>query len=243
MLASIKDGLALIFGSAASVVIAVCGLAGIVVATLISPLAAAVASAALLVAIVAILIFALRQRALFAGPYRVLDETITWSFVANDGRVAHLSKRQQVRFNYLVVAHTELASGDGELFAGFECNYGSVIRPLTRAGEEGVLIEMRPERTRDEEHELTSLRTIRDGFVGPEQWITHRSSMPSQRTELIVQFPDNCHVSDVRISGPTGAGSRPAGQQELRSEGTKQVLRLKPRRYKANQAVQVTWRW
>lgn len=243
MLGSIKEALGVVFGSAAAVVVALCGLAGIVVATLINPVAAAVASAALLVGVVAILIFALRQRALFAGPYRVLDETITWEFVANDGRKAYLSKRQQVRFNYLVIAHTELASGDGELFAEFTCNYGSVIAPFSRAGEEGVLIQMKPERTRDEECELTSRREIRDGFVGPEQWITHRSSMPSKRSELIVQFPNDCQIRDVRISGPSGHGSRPADRGELRTEGAKQVLRLKARRYRANQSVKVTWSW
>lgn len=243
MLASLKEALGVIFGSAAGVVIAVCGLAGIFVATTIDPVAAAVASAALLVAIVAILVFALRQRALFAGPYRVLDETITGEFLANDGHKTYVSKRQQVRFNYLVVVHTELASGDGDLFANFECNYGKKIGPFSRAGEEGILIQMTPERTREEEFVLTSRREILDGFIGAEQWITHRSSMPSERTELIIQFPNGCQVKDVRISGPSGHGSRPASKDELRTEGTKQVLRLKPRRYRANQSITVTWTW
>jgi hypothetical protein len=44
-----------------------------------------------------------------------------------------------------------LASGDGSLFASFTCNYGKVISPFPRAGEEGILIQMTPERTRDEE--------------------------------------------------------------------------------------------
>jgi hypothetical protein len=241
--AGLKEARDLIFGSAASVLVAFCGLAGIVVATSIDPVAAAIASAALLVAIVAILIFALRQRALFAGPYRVLDETITWEFLANDGRETYVSKHQKVRFNYLVVVHTELASGDGNLFAKFECNYGKTIGPFWRAGEEGILIQMTPERTRDEEFVLTSKREILDGFRGAEQWITHRASMPSKRTELIIQFPNGCEVKDVRISGPSGHGSRPASKDELRTEGTKQVLRLKPRRYRANQSTTVTWTW
>jgi hypothetical protein len=243
LLASVKEALGVIRGSAAGIVIAACGLAGILVATTIDPIAAAIASAALLVAIVAVFIFALRQRALFAGPYRVLDETITWEFVANDGHQAYVTKHQQVRFNYLVVAHTELASGDGSLFASFTCNYGKVISPFPRAGEEGILIQMTPERTRDEESVLTSRREILDGFIGTEQWITHRSSMPSKRTELIMQFPNGCKIENVRISGPSGHGSRPASSDELRTEGTKHVLRLKPRRYRANQSITVTWTW
>jgi hypothetical protein len=243
LLESIKDGLGVVFGSAAGVVIALCGLAGVVVATLIDPAAAAVASAALLVGIVAILVYALRQRTLFAGPYQVLDETIVWEFTAADGHEAFHSKRQRVRFNYLVVAHIELAHGDGDLFAEFECDYGSFIRRFSRDEEDGVLVQLKPERTRGEEVEINSRRKITDGFIGPEQWVTQLASVPSRRSELIVQFPQGASVSDVRITGPTRHGSRPARSSELRAEGARQVLRLKPRRYRANQRVKVTWRW
>src|SRR4029077_17371965 len=179
----------------------------------------------------------------FAGPYRVIDETIVWEFPSSDGSQAYHSKRQRVRFNYLVIAHIELASGDGVLFDSFECSYGDVIAPVHRADEEGLLIYLNPERRRDEEKEITSRRGIRDGFVGSDQWITHRSSVSSRSTELIVQFPDDCPVHDVRIAGPSGHGSRPARDTELRTEGAKQVLRLKPRPYRANQSIKITWGW
>lgn len=244
MLDSIKQAFALVFGNAAGALIAICGLAGVVVATVIDPIAAAVASAALLVALVAVLIFALRQRSLLTGPYRVLDETVTWEIAAADGSRVFRSIRQRVRFNYLVIAHVELASGDGDLFASFECNYGSSLKRFSRAGEEGILIELSPERTpHDGEVELTSRREIRDGFLGADEWVAHKASLPSRRTEFILTFPAGREVRNVRIIGPTGHGSRPAKNDELRSEGSRQVLRLKPRRYRANQSVKVTWSW
>jgi hypothetical protein len=210
---------------------------------MIDPVAAAVASAAMLVALVAVFIFALRQRSLYAGPYRIIEETIIWRLADANGRQAFLSKRQHVRFNHLAIAHIELASGDGERFASFICNYGTEIKRFPRDGEEGLLIALKPERTRDEEVEMTSQREIHDGFIGPDQWITCRFSAASKRTELVVEFPDDCQVRDVRVVGPTGHGSRPANDRELRTEGRRQVLRLKPRAYRENQAVKVTWSW
>jgi hypothetical protein len=240
---SIKEALAVVIGPAAGVVIAVCGLAGIVVATIISAAAAAVASAALLVAIVAVFVYALRQRTLFAGPYRVIDETVTWEFTAPDGLQAFHSKRQQVVFNYLVIAHIELASGDGDLFADFTCNYGALLKRFSRDSEEGVLIELTKERTRNEKAVLESKREIWDGFRDPEQWITHKSSMPSKRTELVVKFPKGHTVQNVQITGPLRSTSRPAKTRELHVEEQRQVLRLKPRPYRANQSIEVSWTW
>ncbi|HEV7770207.1 MAG TPA: hypothetical protein VGO66_06055 [Solirubrobacterales bacterium] len=254
MLQSLKDAYGVIVGSAAGLATALLGLAGAVVGTFIDPVAGAVASAALLVALVAVFVFALRQRALFTGPYRVLEETITWEFADPQGHAAILTKQQEVRFNYLAIALIELASGDGDLFADFSCGYGSVIKGdgvpsadekgvLTFADEKGVLILLDPRRTRDEVATLKSTRTVQDGFTEPQQWIAHRSVVPSEKTELILQFPSNHDVKNVRIAGPKGHGDRPAKGSELKKEGSRQVLRLKSRAYRENQMVKVTWHW
>jgi hypothetical protein len=243
VLAGIGEALKITGGNAAGVLIAFCGLAGVAVAAVIDPVAAAIASAALLAGLVAVFVFALRQRSQLGGPYRILDETIIWQFPSSTGNQAFLSKRQQVRFNYLAIAHLELASGDGELFASFTCNYGTRTVPIPRNSDDGLLIVLDPERTRDEECELTSRREIRDGFIGPDQWVTFRFAAPSRRSEFVIEFPDDCEVRNVRITGPTGPGSRPAKNSELRTEGAKKVLRLRPRSYRENQVVKVTWSW
>ncbi len=208
-----------------------------------NPLTAGIAAAALVVAFVAAFLFALRQRSLFEGPYRVLAETITWEFVDADGVNATHIKRQEVRFNYLVVAHIELASGDGDLFADFKCNYGDLIKKFSRDEERGVLIQLTPERKRNDNVILESTREIRDGFKDPKQWIMQKSSMPSERTELVVKFPKGHTVSNLRITGPSRSASRPASVRELQTEEERQVLRLKPRSYRANQSVKVDWNW
>ena len=230
-------------GSTGALLTAICGLAGIVIAALIDPAAAAVASAAMLVGLTALFIFALRQRSLYAGPYRVIDETIIWQLSDPGGNQVFVEKRQRVRFNHLAIAHIELASGDGDLFASFDCNFGETIQRFPRDGEEGLLILLKPERTRDEEVELRSRREISDGFEGSSQWITYLFSTSSKRSEFVVEFPSNCMVENVRITGPTGHGSRPAKADELRDERGRKVLRLQPRAYRQNQVLKVTWTW
>lgn len=243
MARALEEAEKLVTGRVGTFLVGLFGLAGIVVAAAIDPLAAGIASAAFAVALAAAFIYALRQRALYAGPYQILEETIVWRFPDPTGGQAFLNKQQRVRFNYLTIAHIELASGDGDLFASFNCNFGTLLERFPRSGEEGLLIVLKPERTRDEEADLVSEREIVGGFEGPDQWITFRFAAPSRKSELIVEFPDGHDVHDVRIEGPTGHGSRPAGDGEFRLEGARQVLRLKPRTYKANQLVRVTWSW
>jgi hypothetical protein len=254
LLQSLKEAFGLVVGNAAGLAIAALSLAGVLVGTLIDPVAGAVASAALLVALVAVFAFALHQRALFTGPYRVLEETIAWEFEDPEGREAKLIKKQKVRFNYLAITHIELASGDGELFAGFSCNYGSVVKDgnlpdadengvLSIANEKGVLVLLEPRRTRDEEFTLESTRTVREGFMEPKQWILHQANVPSKKTTLIVTFPSGHKVKDVRIKGAKGYEDKPAKKNELTEQGSRQVLRIGPRAYRGGQSVKVSWSW
>jgi hypothetical protein len=216
-------------------------LAAVVVGALIDPVAGALVAAVLLAALVATFVFALRQRALSSGPYDVLDETVTWQFEDDHGQTVKVTKRQKVRFNYLTITIVELAAGDGELFAEFECNYGQKLKDVKKAGEVGLLLEMTPERTRDEKFELTSTRTIKDGFTGDQEWVTFRASVPSDQTELVLVFPGS--VANVRIEGPGGRKSRPAKEdKEIQTQGSQRVLRLS-RRFKPDERIKVTWSW
>ena len=137
MAESLRDALGVLLGDTSGKLIALAGLLGIIVSAVISPVAGAIVAAALVVSLVLVLGYALWQRALSRGPYNVLDETITWEFPSNDGKTAYMSKRQKVRFNYLTIALIELATGDGDVFADFECNYGTRIKDIVRANEVG----------------------------------------------------------------------------------------------------------
>lgn len=240
----IREAITLVTGSAASLLLALCGIVGIVVGVVVDPVAAALASAALLIAIVALLLFVLRQKSAFAGPYEILEETITWDLVAADGTLAYLEKRQKVRFNYLVVVQLERAMGEGgDLFDSFECDYGEEIKRLRRDGEEALLILMKPERIRDEEAVLYSKRGMTDLFTAPEEWISFGFQAASKKSELVIKFPLGKQVRNVRIKGPTGHGSRPVAADELAEEQGRSVLHLKARRYREHDSVMVSWSW
>jgi hypothetical protein len=251
---SFKEALDIVVGNPAGLAIAALGLIGVVAGAYIDPVAGAVATAALLVALVAVFAFALKQRALFTGPYRVLEETLTWEFEDSGGHRAKLVKNQRVRFNYLAIAHIELASGDGDLFAEFECSFGHLVRDgnlpnadksgvLKIANNSGVLVLLDPQMARDEEVTLESTRTVIDGFKGREEWIVHRAAVPSKETTLKLLFPAGTTVEKVRIEGPRGHGERPPKKSELKKDGSRYALSIGPRSYKAGQSVRVRWRW
>ncbi|MFL5871846.1 MAG: hypothetical protein ACJ75T_00020 [Solirubrobacterales bacterium] len=251
---SFREAFDIVVGNPAGIAVALLSFAGVVVGTFVDPVAGAIATAALLVALVAVFIFALRQRALFTGPYRVLEETLTWEFEDSDGHKAKLIKNQKVRFNYLAIAHIELASGDGELFADFQCSFGHPVRDgkLPNANEDGVLkiadnsgvlILLDPRMARDEEATLESTRTVIDGFKGRDEWIVHQAAVPSKKTTLKVLFPSGRTVEHVRIEGPRAHSERAPKKSELMQEGSRYVLSIGPRSYKAGQSVKVRWRW
>jgi hypothetical protein len=251
---SFREALDIVVGNPAGIAVALLSLAGVVVGTFIDPVAGAIATAALLVALVAVFVFALRQRALFTGPYRVLEETLTWEFEDAGGRKAKLIKNQKVRFNYLAIAHIELASGDGELFADFDCSFGHLVKDselpnadedgvLKIANKYGVLVLFEPQRVRDEEVTLESTRTVIDGFKGEDEWIVHEAAVPSKKTTLKVLFPSEATVEHVRIKGPKGHDERAPKKSELKQEGSRYALSIGPRSYQAGQSVRVRWRW
>jgi hypothetical protein len=238
---------AIVTGSAASLLISFVSLAAVVVGVVVDPVAAAFVTAALLMCVAALFVFVLRQRAVFGGPYEILDETIIWDLIAPDGSLAYLEKRQEVRFNYLAFAQLERAMGSGDdcdLFHTFECDYGDEIERLQRSkGEEALLILMKPERIRNEEAVLWSRRGMTNLFMGAEEWISFGFQAASKCSEFQVRFPPRVAVRDVRIEGPSGAGSRPAEAGELVKEQNRTVLRLAKRSYEERDEVNVTWAW
>jgi hypothetical protein len=140
----------------------------------------------------------------------------------------------------LTIAHIELASGAGDLFAEFTCNYGEKLKRFPSNGDERLLIELDPHRSRNDVVDLTSCREIKDGFLEDREWISQKAALPSAKTELIIQFPIDRAVTNVRIKGPRG-GERDATDKELREEGSRQVLRLGPRRYRVEEVIEVRW--
>lgn len=67
---AIKEGVGVVFGSAAGVFVALFGLVGLVLGAVVDPVAAAIASGALLAGLVALFVYALRQRSLSEAPIR-----------------------------------------------------------------------------------------------------------------------------------------------------------------------------
>jgi hypothetical protein len=244
---ALKEVVAVVTGSAASLLIAVVSLAAVVAGLILDPVAAAFVTAALLICVAALFVFVLRQRAAFSGPYEILEETIIWDLAARDGSLAYLEKRQEVRFNYLAVAQLERAMGSGDdcdLFHSFECDYGDEIERLQRSkGEEALLILMKPERIRNEVAVLWSKRGMTNLFTQSEEWISFGFQAASKCSEFQVRFPPHVAVRDVRIEGPSGHGSRPAEGGELVTEQNRTVLRLAKRDYEERDEVNVTWAW
>jgi hypothetical protein len=243
---ALKEALGVITGSIASVLVSIISLVAVVVGLVVDPVAAAFATAGLLISVSALLAFVLRQKAAFSGPYEIVEETITWDLEAADGSLAYLEKRQKVRFNYFAFAHLERAvgSGGGDLFHTFECSYGEGIKRVSRSNdEEALLILMKPERARNEEVVLWSRRGMTDVFMAREEWISFGFQAASKCSEFQIKFPARVAVRDVRIEGPSGHGSRPAEPSELVEEQNRTVLRLAERSYDERDQVNVTWTW
>jgi hypothetical protein len=219
------------------------GLAGTLVATLISATAGAIVGAALFLGAVVLLAFALRTKALYEGPFVVLEETTTWDLTRDNAREAVVTKNQLVRFNHSMIAHTEYAWGDGELFADFQCDYGRLVDRVKDGDKEYIIIALPAERVRGEEARLVSHRTVRNGFPADSEWMNWELRYKSYRSTLVMRFDLARPPKNLRYRRESDGKTLKADEKSVSDEGGARVFRLSERAPYPGEEYQIRWDW
>lgn len=157
--------------------------------------------------------------------YEILNFEETWEICDNRGSKVVVTKAMDVTFlRDNVVAFTDPAWGDGDLFAEYSCRPGTCagvfqIQPMKYAH-----VVLDPPRLRGDEEHIESTRVVTGGFGKDNEWVQVDSDTCTGPITIKVIFPldrapEICTWSRRRRGKEKGLGgvalvNRPDGRQE-----------------------------
>lgn len=219
------------------------GFCSAVISALADTTAAAITAAAVLVALTALLVYALRVEAAFDGPYKVLASETTWDLQDPDADTVVVTKRQQVRFYYQTPVVSDSAWNDTacDPFSDYNAEHGEKVGPTVRHGaEHHAIIQLHTPAQRGDERELVSYRTERDQFPKPhDEWVELRQTQHGP-SALTVLFPAQKPPRNVRI---WRSRHNRTDHVELPEEQGRKVYRLPSIAMKPGDQCILKWDW
>jgi hypothetical protein len=212
------------------------------IAALVSPWAGSVAVLILSAVLAAILIYALKQRAAFDGPYRVRSDQTQWDLADPTGQTATVTRSLDVVFNFSTFVIEDFAKGDGDQFATYACNIGHEIHKHHQADRQRVLVLLHRKYERNEAATLQTTRTVTGGFPGIEEWIRLSLDRSSDSSGMRVIFPEGRRVTQVTLT-ERRPGHETTTAAEIKQVGARQEFELPPKKRKHGPEFDLRWSW
>lgn len=124
------------------------------------------------------------------GLYEVLEYESVLDLKDAKGRLALLSKSQQVRFlQNNIIAYQDQAWGDGDIFADYKCSPGKAVDRYREGHRYHILISLRQAKQRGDIEVFNISRKLRNGFAkSVEEWQTEINH-PTKNLSVSVIFP------------------------------------------------------
>jgi hypothetical protein len=233
--------------------VAACALLAAFLGTVVSPIAAAITIVVMFFIVAAGFTYALRIRALFDGPYVLLDNEVSWELDGTNGEKACVRNHRHVRFNYRCAVILERISGmpDGTILS-FQPEYGTTVKAGKRPDEEYAIVELLADKHRNDVGHLTSRLTLNKAFDSQTDcWIEHEVTKQTKKAKLDVAFPVDLKPADVRLWRESSDKTEPVPETEgwedgngvaLWTEAGRLHFRLRERP-KRVELYRLEWRW
>jgi hypothetical protein len=219
------------------------GFASAVIGALADEAAAAITAAAVLVALTALLIYALRVKAAFDGPYKVLESETLWDLRDPDGSVAVMTKTQRVRFYYSTPVMSDRAWNDTgcDPFRDYSADHGTKVGTTINHGSEyHAIIQLYSQAERGDDRTLASYRTERDQFPKPhDEWIELKQSQRGPSAMTVI-FPTHRPPHNVRL---WRSKHNRTVELNLPTEGGRKVYRLPKVEMAPGEQYILKWDW
>lgn len=124
------------------------------------------------------------------GLYEVLEYESVLELKDAKGRLALLSKSQQVRFlQNNIIAYQDQAWGDGDIFADYRCSPGKAVDRYREGHRYHILISLRQAKRRGDIEVFNISRKLRSSFTkSVEEWQTEINH-PTKDFSVSVIFP------------------------------------------------------
>ncbi|MCG3209290.1 MAG: hypothetical protein FOGNACKC_02911 [Anaerolineae bacterium] len=124
------------------------------------------------------------------GLYEILDYDATLELKDRRGETAIFTKRQQVKFiQDHILAFEDYAWGDGDIFAAYQCTPGVPVDRYPVGDRWNILISLRETKQSGDVTDFHIQRTIKNGFVKPEESFQTEISHRTRRLKMTIIFP------------------------------------------------------
>lgn len=225
----------------------VLGLVGIAVglpAVFVSPVAAAIVLATVIVVSVAVSLYGFMVRERFGGAYEVLESHVKWT--VQDDRGAEVEMERQSRLRFLqneVIAISDFAWPQTQAIKSYSCSPGIKVDQFPHADKLQFVISLRDVKHRGDEQTYTFRRVLVDQFLAKTEWVGVDVRDPTGTLTMKVVLPSSRPATKAwgRVR------SKPKHKHDVtitNLPGGNQQLEYSPQpRPKLNEAYYIEWEW
>lgn len=179
------------------------------------------------------------------GLFEILEYESTLELLDPRGRLAHLTKRQQVKFlQDYVIAFQDYAWGQGNVLADYQCKPGFEVDRYLEGERWNILISLRETKHRGDVQDFYIERKLSNTFINNEEWWQIEMQHRTRSAKLQVIFPKRRHCMEAMVIErtrdrtthlePTSFSILPNGRQLVKWET------LEPRRF---ETYTIKWKW
>ena len=179
------------------------------------------------------------------GMYEVLEYESVLELQDTKGKKAVLRKRERVKFTQNnIIAFQDLALGDGELFAEYQCSPGKSVDRYRDGHRYRILISLQETKRRGDVQEFRIERTIANGFTDKVEYF--QTEVDHRTKELLVRiiFPQRRFPKQVVLVEQNLQRTTPLGPEHLflLPDGRQQLswCTMKPRVF---ETYILKWEW
>ncbi len=177
------------------------------------------------------------------GLYEVLQYETKLELLDTQGRTAHLSKYQRIKFlQDNVIAFEDFAWGQGNVLAEYKCSPGFEADRYLDGDRWNILISLRETKHRGDIQDFYIERKLANTFTGKQEWWQIEMQHRTRSTKFAVVFPKKRHCKHAFIVERTRERTVPLPSQNFTVLGDgRQIVtweNIEPRRFET-----YTFKW
>lgn len=124
------------------------------------------------------------------GTYEVSSHEVYLELLDSKGEKTCYIKKQSIRFiRDNVIAYQDIAWGDGDIFADYQCSPGVAVDRYKEGHRWHVLISLRETKNRGDEIPVRIVRTIKNGFTHEREDFQTEINHLTRRFSITLTFP------------------------------------------------------
>jgi hypothetical protein len=187
----------------------------------------------------------LREKVGYHGMYEILEYDATLEIMNPKGEAASLTRHEVIRFlQDNVVALHDHAWGDGELFAGYQCQPGVPVDIYQDGSKYNILISLRETKNRGDVIDLWIERMTQGGYTQPEEWLETEIDHWMEHLKISIIFPTErpCQRATVTQRSTNETVTLEGRHFSIMSDG-RQRLTWEKNRPKLHDFYTIKWKW